>query len=147
MSLYVQITIIMKTRFFQILFLPILTALLVSCSEREPDYIESTTGTTTVSVPATVKVGELFNVDLNIVGSSGCSEFSRFTTTQVGDTTIFELFQRRDKGLICTDATINIEEAISISYETSGVKVLKFNESSIFSDFTPILIESVTVEQ
>ena len=117
-----------------------------ACEEEEPDFSESITSAKEISVPELATVNEVFDIDLVVFGSSGCAEFSKFTTTENGDTTIFALFQRRDNALSCTANIIDIPVTISYQFRSTGKKYLKFNaEASIFSDFETTLIDSLLV--
>ena len=72
--------------------------------------------------------------------STDAAEFSRFETTANNDTTIFKIYQKRDKSLICTDNIIEIKTTITIELNNSGMNYLKFNTES-----TEPLLDSVLV--
>lgn len=101
-----------------------------SCNEPKIDYLESTAEVKEVLVPSTAKVNEAFSIGLVLYGSSGCSEFSRFETSTVGDTTIFKLYQKRDKNATCTTEIIDLEAAVQLSLKETGTQYWLFNTTT-----------------
>lgn len=138
---------ILKQMYKSILNICLLVLAGLTISSCNDDYLENTTSAKEVTIPASAKTNETFLINLTVYGSSGCSEFSRFQTRTNGDTTIFKLFQRRDQNLICFDEIIEIDATIEFSFQTTGTKFLKFNESSSFSDLAPELVKSIIIEK
>ena len=120
---------------------------LIACEDDDSDIRESMTGVSSVSVPESVKINEDFDLSLKVFGSSSCAEFSRFTASESGDTTIFKFYQKRDGSLVCSTIVIEIPVEVSLKYESTGKKYLKFNaEPSIFSDDEMLIIDSLIVD-
>ena len=117
-----------------------------ACADEDTDYRESPTAAIDISSPSSARINEPISIGMTVFGSSGCSEFSRFTTTVVGDTTFFQLFQRRDQAAVCTTQIIEIETSIEVSFDVAGTKFMKFNEpSTIFSDEESVIIKEITI--
>jgi hypothetical protein len=137
----------MKTYKTHFLIAILLGLVFISC-EDDVEYLETTTAAKEVTVPESAKVNEKFDIDLVVYGSSGCSSFSRFNMNHIGDTTYFELFQKRvrNANAYCTTAIIEIQTTISVSFSEPGTKYLKFNDSTIFSEYTTEIIKSIEIK-
>ncbi len=135
----------MKTRITQLYLAFLLGLVFVSC-EDDVDYLVTKTVAKEVSVPNSARVNEKFDIDIVVYGSSGCSLFSGFDMNQIGDTTYFELFQKRDKSATCTTAIIEIQTTISVSFSEPGTKYLIFNDSINYSDMTTEITKSIEIK-
>ena len=127
--------------------LALLLTLIASCEE-DSDVRETMTAVVNVATPESVRLNESFDLALTVFGSSGCAEFSRFTTSVIGDTTVFRFYEKRDDSITCSTNVIQIPVEISLTFETAGKKYLKFNaEPSIYSDETTLILDSLIVIQ
>ena len=83
-----------------------------ACKEDGMAGVETLASVKEVSIPNVGKVNEAFSIDLIMFGTSRGSEFSWFESSSQADTTTFELYQWRDKGLMCATSIIEINVAI-----------------------------------
>ena len=136
----------MKYSSYMLFLLAVAMTSFAACGDEGTDYLESLTAAIEVSRPSSARANEPVSIDLTVFGSSGCSEFSRFTTTVVGDTTFFQLYQKRDQEAVCTTQIIEIEASIEVSFDAAGTKFLKFNEpSTLFSDQESVILKEITI--
>lgn len=136
----------MKKSITQVLIAVLLGLTIVSC-EDDVDYLVTKTVAKEVSVPNSARVNEKFDIDMIVFGLSGCSLFSGFDMNQIGDTTYFELFQKRDKSATCTTAIIEIQATISVSFSEPGTKELIFKHSINYSGMPTEITKSIEIKE
>lgn len=124
----------MKSKFTILLrsFLACIIFALISCSSEDDEitYKESLTSVKSLEVPDTVDLNRFFDINFVVFGSNGCSEYSRFSTTNVGDTVFFQVYQRvkNDPGTACTQAIVEYPAAINFRIGAFGWQYFKFND-------------------
>ena len=125
-------------------FIGIVLILIFQSCDKSDDiqYLERITSVKTVSLPDSTKIDETFSINLIIYGPSGCSEYSRFQTNKISDTTSFTIYEKRDKSSVCTTQPIEIPVSISNDFNTQGMNYLKFNDGT-----GQTLIDSIFVYQ
>ena len=120
----------------------------MSCSsdDDEISYTESLTSVKSVDVADTVDLNRFFDINIVIFGSNGCSEYSRFSTTSIGDTVFFQVYQRvkNGPGVTCTTAIIENPATFDFRIGVSGWQYFKFNDydAAINQD---VILDSVFV--
>lgn len=135
----------MKNSSYLLLLVCFAMLLFASCGE-DKNYLERSTIALSVSAPSSAGINEVLSVNLIASGSSGCSEFSRFTTEVVGDTTLVQLFQKRDQASQCSTALIEIEASIDLLFESPGSQFIKFNDGLESSeDGIDVIIHPITI--
>lgn len=110
---------------------------LFSC-QNETEYRESQALVQTATFPPTVRVNEPFTIEMVILGSSGCSEFSRFESNIENDRILFEFFQKRQENQVCATVITEINVEIEFTINSTNINELSFGAESGTSLTIPI---------
>lgn len=108
------------------LIIPIISS--CATQNNEPDYIRSFSPVTEIAFERTPAHRGDLTVLVTHTGSAGCSEFDEYIITREGFAITVEVFQKREKGLMCTTALIDIQTPINIHFPEKGEYTLNFRK-------------------
>ena len=119
-------TLMRPTLFF---FTVLLVCIMLSaCNKNDIEYLESSATLIGLTRPNEVRINEVFSLQITLQGSSSCALYSRLETEQVGDTTTFYFYQKRDASSTCSAVATEVKTEIELCFGSLGTKYLHFNK-------------------
>jgi hypothetical protein len=114
-------------KLFYLILIGALAVLMAQCSDDDENYLASSYIDT---VLAGDRIVNMASVEIVHVNPAGCNYFSRFTSTEVGDTLSLQaLYHFYYEGLPCAHGSGLDATACSLVFSSSGAHFLRYTRS------------------